>query len=76
MEAGRKAEDMAREVVVSTHTIYAWKSKYGGMYVSEAQESSAHNCACSSTSFRTFLNTKIALGSVRKTEIWPRPLGL
>ena len=23
---------------VSTHTIYAWKSKYGGMDVSEAQE--------------------------------------
>jgi putative transposase len=24
--------------VVSKHTIYAWKSKYGGMDVSEAQE--------------------------------------
>ena len=31
MEAGRKAEDVAREVGVSAHTIYAWKSKYGGM---------------------------------------------
>ena len=29
---------MAREVGVSTHTIYAWKVKYGGMDVSEAQE--------------------------------------
>ena len=38
MEAGRKAEDVAREVGVSTHTIYAWKSKHGGMDVSEAQE--------------------------------------
>jgi transposase InsO family protein len=38
MEAGRKAEDVAREVRVSAHTIYAWKSKYGGMDVSEAQE--------------------------------------
>jgi len=37
MEAGRKAEDVAREVVVSTHTIYAWKSKYGGMDVSKAE---------------------------------------
>ena len=37
-EAGRKAEDVAREVGVSAHTIYAWKSKYGGMDVSEAQE--------------------------------------
>ena len=34
MEAGRKAEDVAREVGVSAHTIYAWKSKYGGMDVS------------------------------------------
>ena len=38
LEAGRRAEDVAREVGVSTHTIYAWKSKYGGMDVSEAQE--------------------------------------
>ena len=38
MEAGRKAEDVAREVGVSKHTIYAWKAKYGGMSVSEAQE--------------------------------------
>ena len=38
MEAGRKAEDVAREVGVSKHTIYAWKAKYGGMDVSEAQE--------------------------------------
>ena len=30
--------DLAREVGVSTHTIYAWKSKYGGSQVSEAQE--------------------------------------
>jgi putative transposase len=38
VEAGRKVEDVAREQVVSKHTIYAWKSKYGGMDVSEAQE--------------------------------------
>jgi putative transposase len=38
LEAGRKAEDAAREVGVSKHTIYAWKAKYGGMDVSEAQE--------------------------------------
>ncbi len=29
LEAGRKAEDVAREVGVSKHTIYAWKAKYG-----------------------------------------------
>jgi putative transposase len=38
MEAGRRAEDVARDVGVSKHTLYAWKSKYGGMDVSEAQE--------------------------------------
>jgi len=38
VEAGRSVEDLARELGVSKHTIYAWKSKYGGMDVSEAQE--------------------------------------
>ena len=27
LEAGRKAEDVAREVGVSKHTIYAWKAQ-------------------------------------------------
>ena len=38
MEAGQKAEEVARQYGVSKHTIYAWKAKYGGMDVSEAQE--------------------------------------
>jgi putative transposase len=38
IEAGRRAEDVAREVGVSEHTIYAWKAKYGDMDVSQAQE--------------------------------------
>ena len=38
VEAGRKVEDVAREFAVSKHTIYAWKAKYGGMDVSQAQE--------------------------------------
>jgi putative transposase len=38
VERGRKVEDVAREQGVSKHTIYAWKAKYGGMDVSEAQE--------------------------------------
>jgi len=37
-EAGRAVEDLAREHGVSKHTIYAWRAKYGGMDVSEAQE--------------------------------------
>lgn len=38
VEAGRSAEDVGREYGVSKHTIYGWKSKYGGMEASEAQE--------------------------------------
>ena len=38
LDAGRKAAEVAREVGVSTYTIYAWKAKYGGMDMSEAQE--------------------------------------
>ena len=36
VEAGRTVEDVARECGVSSATIYAWKSKFGGMDVSEA----------------------------------------
>jgi putative transposase len=38
VEAGRKADEVAREMGVSKHTIYAWKQKYGGVDVAEAQE--------------------------------------
>src|SRR4029077_1356660 len=38
LEAGRKAEDVARFVGGSKHTIYGWKPKYGGMDVSQTQE--------------------------------------
>lgn len=38
LDAGRTAAEVAREIGVSTYTIYAWKAKYGGMEVSEAQE--------------------------------------
>lgn len=37
MEAGRKAKELARELGVSEATLDAWKSKYGGMEVSEAK---------------------------------------
>ena len=36
-EAGQKVVDVAREHGVSEATIYIWKSKYGGMDVSEAR---------------------------------------
>jgi len=37
VESGRKAGEVAREMGVSEATIYAWKSKYGGMQVSDAK---------------------------------------
>lgn len=41
VEAGRSAEEVGRSYGVSKHTIYAWKQKYGGLTVSEAQEMKA-----------------------------------
>jgi putative transposase len=38
VEAGRGAAEIGRQYGVSVQTIYAWKAKYGGMDVSEAQE--------------------------------------
>ena len=37
-EAGRRVTDLAREIGVSEATIYTWKSKYGGLEVSDAQK--------------------------------------
>jgi putative transposase len=37
VEAGRRAEDVARECGVSKHTIYGWKARFGGMEVNDAQ---------------------------------------
>ena len=34
---GRKAKELARELGVSEATLYAWKSKYGGLEVKEAR---------------------------------------
>ena len=38
VEAGRNAADVGRQYGVSKHTVYAWKAKYGGLEVSDAQE--------------------------------------
>ncbi|MCU0226796.1 MAG: transposase [Bryobacterales bacterium] len=37
MEAGRTAEEVSREVGVSKATLYSWKSKLGGLELSEAK---------------------------------------
>ena len=36
-EAGRSMVDLAREHGISENTLYRWKSKFGGMEVSEAK---------------------------------------
>ena len=36
-EAGIKTKDLCRQHGISTGTYYAWKAKYGGLEVSEAQ---------------------------------------
>jgi len=38
VEAGRSVDEVGRSYGVSKQTVYAWKAKYGGMDVSEAQE--------------------------------------
>lgn len=37
MEAGRPVKEVARELGVTDQTLYNWKSKYGGMDVSDAK---------------------------------------
>ena len=37
VDAGRTCIEVAREMGVSKHTVYAWKAKYGGLNVNEAQ---------------------------------------
>ncbi len=36
-EAGVKVTDLCRQHGISDHTLYLWKSKFGGMEVSEAK---------------------------------------
>lgn len=38
MEAGRPTKEIARELGVTDQTLYNWKSKYGGMEVSDARK--------------------------------------
>jgi putative transposase len=38
LEAGRRVKELARELGVTDQTLYNWKSKYGGMEVSDAKK--------------------------------------
>jgi putative transposase len=60
-EAGAKAGELARKHGVSEGTIYAWKAKFGGMSVSDAQRLKAledERTADSSRSLRTPCSTR------------------
>ena len=37
-EAGAKKQEICRKQGISEHTLYRWRSKYGGMQVSEARK--------------------------------------
>jgi putative transposase len=37
-EKGRKAEDLCRELGISTVTFYKWRQKYGGLEVAELKK--------------------------------------
>lgn len=37
-EAGRKAEDICRELGVTTASFYKWRQRYGGLDVSEVKK--------------------------------------
>jgi putative transposase len=38
LDGGERIKDLARELGVAEQTIYAWKSKYSGMEVSDVKE--------------------------------------
>ena len=37
-EAGAKKQDLCRKHGISEHTFYRWRSKYGGIHVSDAKK--------------------------------------
>lgn len=37
-EAGRKAEDLCRELGITTATFYKWRQRYGGMEANEVKK--------------------------------------
>ena len=37
-EAGRKAEEICREMAITTATFYKWRQKYAGMQASEVKK--------------------------------------
>jgi transposase InsO family protein len=48
-EAGVKTADLCREHGINASTFYGWKSKFGGMDVSEAERRHEFSCSTSSS---------------------------
>lgn len=38
LDAGEKSKDLCREIGIHMQTLYKWRSKYGGMEVSEVKQ--------------------------------------
>jgi len=74
-EAGAKAGELARKHGVSEGTIYAWKAKFGGMSVSEAQRLRAledENRRLKSLLADAMLD-KAALNELLSKNVWSAP---
>ena len=68
-EAGAKVADLAREHGVSTATIYAWRSKYGGMdasMMSRMKELEAENARLRKMYIEEKLKAEIASEALQK----------
>ena len=75
-EAGAKTADLARRHGVSEATIYNWKSKYGGLEVSEARrlrELESENAKLKRLLADTMLDN-VALKDLLSKNVWSAPV--
>ena len=76
-EAGAKTGDLARKQGVSEATLYNWKSKYGGMDVSDAKRLKA--LEEENTKLKKLLAEQMldaaALRELLSKNVWPTPPG-
>ncbi len=76
-EAGAKTGDLARKHGVSEATLYNWKSKYGGMDVSDAKRLKA--LEEENTKLKKLLAEQMldaaALRELLSKNVWPAPPG-
>src|SRR6187402_1167838 len=72
-EAGAKAADVCRKHGISSATFYAWKSKYGGLEVSDAKRLKALDDENHKKLFRIYREERMV---VRKRGGRKRALGM